>query len=61
MAVSDGPGCGITYDHLCDNSRYVIYDHNIFITQATEVTKGSLYEHWVSLVREKLLKSIKIY
>ncbi len=57
MAVSDAPGCVITYDHF-DNSRCVIYDHNI-LRQATGVTNVSFYEYWVSLVRVNVNKSNK--
>jgi hypothetical protein len=32
--VRNAPSCGITYDPHSDNSRGVIYDHNIFILQA---------------------------
>jgi hypothetical protein len=35
MTVSDAPSYGNTYDHHSENSRGVIYNLNIFITQAT--------------------------
>jgi hypothetical protein len=41
MTVSDTPRCGVTYKRDSDDSRGVIYDHNIFIIQAN----GSEFSH----------------
>ncbi len=42
MTESKALSCGITYNHHSDNSRVVIYDHNIFIIQTT-VNVGRLH------------------
>ncbi len=37
--VSDASDCCVTCDIHSDDSSYVIYDHNMFIVQATEGQK----------------------
>ncbi len=34
MILSDAPSCSITYNCHFNNSRGIIYDHNMFIVQA---------------------------
>jgi hypothetical protein len=36
MIISDTPSCGINYDRHSDDSRGIIYDHTMFIVQATD-------------------------
>ncbi len=36
MTVSDAPSCGIICNCHSDESRGVIYSHNIFIVQGTD-------------------------
>ena len=35
--IRDTPSCGVTYDCHSDDSRGIIYNHNIFIIQAAEI------------------------
>jgi hypothetical protein len=36
MILSDAPSCGVTYDCSSDDSRFIIYDRNMFIVVATD-------------------------
>jgi len=50
MTVSDAPSCGITYNHHSDNARCVIYNSNIYVTQATNVlaiSNGTIINKYV--------------
>ncbi len=64
MIVSDAPSCGVTYHHHSDDSRGVIYDHNIFLIQATVLSASvvssckyyTFVEMWLGKQKRKLLK-----
>ncbi len=48
MIISDAPSCGVIYDHHYDNSKGIIYDHNLFIVQATEeVRKNKTHSSYI--------------
>ncbi len=47
--VSDPPNCGITYNCHSDYSRGVIYDHNVFIVQATEFTANIMLKKFYEI------------
>jgi hypothetical protein len=50
MITSDDPSCSVTCDRHSNDSRGIIYDHTMFIVQATKVDVIKLFS--VSLVKK---------
>jgi hypothetical protein len=50
MIASDDPSCSVTCVHHSNDSRGIVYDHTMFIVQATKVDVIKLFS--VSLVKK---------